>query len=67
MFSDFGYDNEISDIIGHFKNFYKDKINENKNQIVTSFLKKNFEVIHVLQSKNEDLNKSGFYATIGLA
>jgi hypothetical protein len=38
----------MSELIGHFKDFYKDKVNENKNKIVTSFLHKDFENIHSL-------------------
>lgn len=67
MFADFGYEKSMTDLIGHFKDFYKDKVNENKNKIVTSFLHKDFENIHLLQAKNEELNSSGFQATIGLA
>lgn len=49
MFADFGYEKTMmSELIGHFKDFYKDKVNENKNKIVTSFLHKDFENIHSL-------------------
>jgi len=48
VFSDFGYEKSMTDLISHFKDFYKDKVNENKNKIVTSFLHKDFENIHLL-------------------
>jgi len=57
----------MNELIGNFKDFYKDKVNENKNKIVTSFLNRDFENIHSLQQKNDELNSSGFQATIGLA
>jgi hypothetical protein len=46
----------LEDLITQYREFYKDKVNENKNKIVTSFLRKDFENIHMLQKKNEELN-----------
>ena len=48
-FADFGYEKTMmTELIGNFKDFYKDKVNENKNKIVTSLLHKDFENIHSL-------------------
>ncbi len=48
-FADFGYEKTMmTELIGNFKDFYKDKVNENKNKIVTPFLHKDFENIHSL-------------------
>jgi hypothetical protein len=42
-------------MVSQFQDFFKDKVNDNKNKIVTSFLQRDFENIHVLQARNEEL------------
>lgn len=57
----------LEDLVQEYKDFYRDKINDNKNNIVTSFLNKNFDEIKPLMDKNEKLQQSGFQHAIGLA
>lgn len=45
----------LDELIQEYKDFYRDKINENKNNIVTSFLQKDFDAIRPLMLKNEKL------------
>ena len=54
-------------LITDYKDFYRDKINENKNNIVTSFLHRDFDNIRPLMQKNEKLTSSGFQHAISLA
>jgi len=47
-------------LIIQYKRFYDDKINDNKNKMVTSFIERDFDRIHPLMKKNEKLTSSGF-------
>ena len=67
VYADFGFGQNLEDLITEYKNFYKDKINENKNNIVTSFLNRDFDKIHPLMKKNEKLTSAGFQHAISLA
>ena len=67
VYTDFGLASDLEGLIQEYKDFYRDKINENKNNIVTSFLHKDFDDIRPLMDKNEKLTSSGFQHSIGLA
>ena len=58
---------QLESLITEYKDFYREKIHENKNQIVTSFVTKDFEKIHPLIKKNEKLTSSGFQHAISIA
>ena len=60
VYTDFGLGRNLDDLIQEYTSFYRDKINENKNSIVTSFLHRDFEKIHPLMIKNDKLTSSGF-------
>ena len=45
VYSDFGMNDALDELISQYKDFYRDKINENKNTIVHSFLQRDFEKI----------------------
>ena len=55
-YTDYGMGSYLEDLIQEYKVFYNDKINENKNSIVESFLRKDgkeFDLIRPLMIKNE--------------
>ena len=54
-FSDFGMHENLESILSEYKDFYRDKINENKNMIVTGFLHREFDCIWALMRENEQL------------
>ena len=60
VYTDFGFGQNLEDLIAEYRSFYKDKINDNKNNIVTSFLNRDFDKIHPLMKKNEKLSSAGF-------
>lgn len=47
---------DLEKLIVEYKDYYRDKINENKNNIVTDFVSRDFDDIHPLMKKNETLN-----------
>ena len=58
---------QLDSLITEFQNFFKDRVNDNKNEIVRAFADRNFDVINPLMQKNEKLHQSGFQQAIGLA
>jgi len=66
VYTDFGLGQNLEDLIQQYKDFYRDKINENKNNIVTSFLHRDFEKIRPLMLRNEKLTSSGLQHAISL-
>ena len=66
VYSDYGMNDALDELISQQKDFYRDKINENKNLIVQSFLQRDFEKIQPTMEKNEHLSKSGFQHAIGI-
>jgi len=67
VYTDFGRGQNLEDLIRLYQDFYRDKINENKNNIVTGFLHRDFDKIKPLMKKNEKLSSSGFQHAIQLA
>jgi len=67
VYTDYGMESDLEQLIQQYKDFYRDKINENKNNIVTSFLHRDFEKVNPLMKKNELLTSSGFQHAISLA
>lgn len=67
VYSDYGMNESLEELIQEYKDFYRDKINDNKNTIVTAFLHRDFEKIQPTMKKNEELSRSGFQHAIGLA
>lgn len=67
VYTDYGMNQNLEDLIQEYKDFYRDKINDNKNNIVTSFLHRDFDQINPLMKKNEKLTSSGFQHAISLA
>lgn len=67
VYTDFGRGQNLEDLIRLYKDFYNDRINENKNNIVTSFLHRDFDKIKPLMKKNEKLSSAGFQHAISLA
>ena len=60
VYSDYGMSEQLEDLVQEYKDFFNDKINENKNNIVTSFVHRDFDKIHPLMQRNEVLQQSGF-------
>lgn len=48
VYTDFGMVEECQNLIKDYKDFYRDKVHENKNKIVTNFLQRNFSNIYPL-------------------
>ena len=67
VYADYGMNESLEELIQEYKDFFADKINDNKNIIVTAFLHREFEKIQPTMVKNEVLSKSGFQHAIGLA
>jgi len=59
-YADFGMINELETMITNQQTFFKDRINDNKNEIVRAFASRTFEVISPLTKKNNRLGMSGF-------
>ena len=66
VYADYGMNEALDELISQYKDFYRDKINENKNTIVHSFLTRDFEKIQPTMEKNDHLSKSGFQHAIGI-
>ena len=66
-YADFGMINELETMITNQQTFFKDRINDNKNEIVRAFASRNFDVIHPLTKKNDRLSVSGFQQAVSLA
>ena len=66
IFSDFGMQDHLEDLMSEYKDFYRDRINENKNAIVTGFLERDFDNIWSLMQDNEKKAREGFHHTIQL-
>ena len=64
VYADFGMNEALEELIQEYKDFYRDKINENKNAIVTGFLERDFENIWSLMQDNEKKAGEGFHHTI---
>ena len=45
VYADYGMNDSLEELIQEYKDFYRDKINDNKNTIVTAFLHRDFENI----------------------
>ena len=41
-FTDFGIHENLEDLLSEYKDFFRDRVNENKNAIVTSFIDRDF-------------------------
>ena len=41
-FTDFGIHENLEDLLSEYKDFFRDRVNENKNSIVTSFIDRDF-------------------------
>lgn len=67
VYNDFGIETWQEELLKDYSDFYKDKTNENKNKIVTSYLARDFESIRPLMLKNEQLIGSNFLTTVKLA
>ena len=59
-YTDFGLQDHVEDLLSEYKDFFRDRINENKNAIVTSFIERDFDKIWPLVSDNEQKGKDGF-------
>ena len=66
-YSDFGMNGYLEELLFEYKDFYRDKVNSNKNKIVTAFLQKDFEIIWPKMKENETISRLGFQHTIALA
>ena len=60
VYTDLGLGQNMEELVQEYQDFFKDKVNENKNGIVTSLLSRDFEKISPLMQKNEKLAQSGF-------
>lgn len=60
LYNDYGHEKLMEELIKDYKDFYKDKINENKNKIVTSYLEREFNKIYPIMKTNEALINSNF-------
>lgn len=67
VYTDYGMGQNLEELIRKYKQFYNDKIQENKNQICESFVHCRFDNIRPLMQKNEKLTSSGFQHGIDLA
>ena len=67
VYTDFGMSSNLEELINKYKDFYNDEVNSNKNEIVQSFLNRDFENINPLMKTNEKLSTSGFTHAIQLA
>lgn len=63
-FTDFGIHENIEDLLSEYKDFFRDRVNENKNAIVTSFIDRDFQKIWPLVQDNEEKVKDGFQHTV---
>lgn len=64
LYSNFGMIGHMDELLNEQKTFFQDKINENKNKVVTSFLSRNFQAIYPLLQHNEVLSRSQFHDTV---
>ena len=48
VYADYGMSEQLEELVQEYKDFFNDKINENKNNIVTSFVERDFDKIHPL-------------------
>ena len=67
VYTDFGLANDLENLIREYKDFFKDSINDNKNQIVHKFLGREFDKITPIMEKNERLEASGLQHGVSLA
>jgi hypothetical protein len=50
MYTDFGFEKELIELTENYTDFYRDKVNNTKNEIVANFKSRNFDQIHPLLS-----------------
>lgn len=66
LYSDFGFENELAELTEDYADFYRDKVNTNKNEIVDNFKSRQFEKIHPLMATNDKVVNAPFQRTIGV-
>ena len=50
---DFGMYDSLTDAMSEYHDFFRDKVNENKNKIVTSFINRDFDAIWSIMQENK--------------
>ena len=48
VYTDYGMQDQLEALIAEFQNYYRDRVNDNKNDIVRAFADRDFEVINPL-------------------
>jgi hypothetical protein len=46
LYTDYGFEPDLAELVENYTDYYRDKVNENKNSIVKSFLMRDFDKIH---------------------
>ena len=67
VYTDFGAGNYLDELNTQYKDYFKDRIMLNMNNIVNYYEMKDFEEVHPLMTKNEILGQSGLQHAVGLA
>ena len=63
---DFGMYDSLTDAMSEYHDFFRDKVNENKNKIVTSFINRDFDAIWSIMQENKKYEDSGFPMVLAL-
>ena len=56
----------LTDAMSEYHDFFRDKVNENKNKIVTSFINRDFDAIWPIMQENKKYEESGFPMVLAL-
>ena len=66
LYTDYGFEPDLAELVENYTDYYRDKVNENKNSIVKSFLMRDFDKIHPIMQQNDKVMTAPFQRTIGV-
>jgi len=50
LYTDFGFEEQLAELTENYTDFYRDKVNKNKNEIVTALKNRNFDLVYPLMA-----------------
>ena len=60
LYTDYGFEPDLAELVENYTDYYRDKVNDNKNRIVKAFHNRDFDIIYPTLLANEKVINAPF-------
>jgi hypothetical protein len=66
LYTDYGFEPDLAELVENYTDYYRDKINDNKNRITKAFHNRDFDIVYPTLQANERVQNAPFQRTISI-